>query len=114
MKKLISYGGEASKKNNFKLNFNCGLQNALLQETTEEWEQCDRKLRETQGWIDKTKQESDRDAGKRKPLRDQLAAKEKTIADVAIQKTKIALAVEKLQVVCRSSAFSCTQHEAVT
>lgn len=73
------------------------LQNALLQETTEEWEQCERKLRETQAWLEKTKQGLDTAAGKRKPLRDQLTARDKVLADVAVQRTKIGLAVEKLQ-----------------
>lgn len=74
------------------------LQNALLHETSEEWEQCEKKLREVRSWLDKTKGALDSGAVKKKPLRDQLAAKEKTIADVSVQKTKIAVSVEKLQV----------------
>jgi len=70
----------------------------LLQETTEEWEQCERKLREAQAWLEKSKQSLEQPAGKRKPLRDQLATRDKILADVAVQRTKIGLAVEKLQV----------------
>lgn len=72
--------------------------NALLQETTEEWEQCERKLREMQAWLEKAKQALENPAGKRKPLRDQLTVRDKILADVAVQRTKISLAVEKLQV----------------
>ena len=74
------------------------IQHALLQETTEEWEQCEKKLYEAKIWLEKTKQSLEQQAGKRKPLRDQLAAKEILQADVAVQKTKIGLSIEKLQV----------------
>jgi len=70
----------------------------LIQETAEEWEQCERKFREAQNWLEKAKQSLDNPAGKRKPLRDQLAAREKLIADIHVQRTKIGLALEKLQV----------------
>ncbi|CAH1403533.1 unnamed protein product [Nezara viridula] len=72
--------------------------NALLHETSEEWEQCEKKLREVRSWYEKTKGALDAGAGKKKPLRDQLAAKEKIMADVSVQKTKISVSVEKLQV----------------
>ncbi|ODN01313.1 Nesprin-1 [Orchesella cincta] len=72
--------------------------NSLIQETAEEWEQCERKFREAQNWLEKAKQGLENPAGKRKPLRDQLAAREKLIADIHVQRTKIGLALEKLQV----------------
>ncbi|CAG7726205.1 unnamed protein product [Allacma fusca] len=71
---------------------------ALLQEMTEEWEQCEKKFYEAKIWLEKTKQSLDQQYGKKKPLRDQLAAKEKLLADVIVQKTKIGLSEEKLQV----------------
>ncbi|XP_024081429.1 nesprin-1 [Cimex lectularius] len=71
---------------------------ALLHETSEEWEQCEKKLREVRSWISKTKAALEAGAGQKKPLRDQLASKEKTMSDVSIQKTKIAVSIEKLQV----------------
>lgn len=73
-------------------------QNSLLQETSEEWEQCEKKLKDVRSWIEKTKQLLESQQQKKKPLRDQLGLCEKTLADVAIQKTKITLSVEKLQV----------------
>lgn len=39
---------------------------------------------------------------KKKPLRDQHAIREKMLSDIAIQKTKISISVEKLQVHFRS------------
>lgn len=81
------------------LNILFHLQNALLHETTEEWEQCEKKLREVRAWINKTKGGLDQGAGKKKPLRDQLATKEKVMADITIQKSKISVSIEKLQVI---------------
>lgn len=78
------------------------LQNALLQETSEEWEQCERKMKDVKVWLDKARQNLDSAQNKKKPLRDQHAIREKMLADVAIQKTKIAMSVEKLQVHFRS------------
>lgn len=74
-------------------------QNALLQETTEEWEQCEKKLKDVRTWIDKTKTSLESPQHKKKPLRDQLGLCEKYLADVSIQKTKITMSVEKLQVI---------------
>lgn len=76
-----------------------GPQNALLQETTEEWEQCEKKLKDIRTWIEKTKNTLESPQHKKKPLRDQLGLCEKLIADISIQKTKITLSVEKLQVI---------------
>jgi nesprin-1 len=71
---------------------------SLLQETVEEWEQCSRKLVDVAGWLEKARAKIGGDAEKRKPLRDQLASREKQIADLAAQKTKISLSLEKLGV----------------
>lgn len=74
------------------------LQNTLLQETCEEWEQCERKLKETRVWMDKVQTSLDSPQYRKKPLRDQLGLCEKYLAEVSGQKTKISLSVEKLQV----------------
>lgn len=73
-------------------------QNAFLQETSEEWEQCERKLKDVRAWIDKTATLLESAPQKKKPLRDQHGLCEKYLADVSIQKTKISMSVEKLQV----------------
>lgn len=71
---------------------------ALLQEMAEEWEQCERKSKDVAGWIEKTRQSLDNPQNKKRSLRDQLASREKVLADVSIQKTKLVMAMEKLQV----------------
>nr|XP_033322974.1 nesprin-1 [Megalopta genalis] len=76
--------------------------NALLQETSEEWEQCERKMKEVKSWIEKARQSLESPQGKKKPLRDQHSVREKMLSDVAIQKTKIGISMEKLQVHFRS------------
>lgn len=72
--------------------------NALLQETSEEWEQCERKMKEVKAWIDKSTSALESAQNKKKPLRDQLAMREKMKADASIQQRKITISVEKLQV----------------
>lgn len=74
------------------------FQNALLQETSEEWEQCEKKMKDVRHWIDKTKQALESPQNKKKPLRDQLALREKILGDISIQKTKISMSVDKLNV----------------
>ena len=81
---------------------NCSFQNALLQETSEEWEQCERKMKEVKTWIEKAKQSLESPQNKKKPLRDQHSIREKMLSDIAIQKTKIGISMEKLQVHFRS------------
>ncbi|XP_078048160.1 muscle-specific protein 300 kDa isoform X4 [Augochlora pura] len=76
--------------------------NALLQETSEEWEQCERKMKEVKSWIEKARQSLESPQSKKKPLRDQHSLREKMLSDVAIQKTKIGISMEKLQVHFRS------------
>lgn len=75
------------------------FQNALLQEVCEEWDQCEYKIKEIRGWIEKTRQSLDSPQHRRKPLRDQLGHHEKTLADITIQKTKLRLSIEKLEVI---------------
>lgn len=82
----------------FSVYFLYHLQNALLQETSEEWEQCEKKMKDVRHWIDKTKQALESPQNKKKPLRDQLALREKILGDISIQKTKISMSVDKLNV----------------
>lgn len=74
-------------------------QNTLLQETFEEWEQCERKLKDIRVWIDKITGTIESPQFKKKPLRDQHGLCEKYLAEINGQKTKITLSVEKLQVI---------------
>ncbi|KAL5279677.1 hypothetical protein ACFFRR_003964 [Megaselia abdita] len=72
--------------------------NSLLQETCEEWDQCEKKIKDIRSWIEKTRNALDSPQHKKKPLRDQLGYCEKTVADINIQKTKLRLSIEKLEV----------------
>lgn len=72
--------------------------NSLLMETSEEWEQCDKKMKDVKAWMEKTKSNMDGPNAKKRPLRDQLGVNEKTMADIATQRTKIHMSIEKLQV----------------
>ncbi|XP_071567068.1 muscle-specific protein 300 kDa isoform X8 [Temnothorax nylanderi] len=76
--------------------------NALLQEASEEWEQCERKMKDVRSWMEKARQTLESPQNKKKPLRDQHAIREKMLSDIAIQKTKITISVEKLEVHFRS------------
>ena len=71
----------------------------MLQELTEEWEQCEHKLKETQSWAEKSRLNlTSSQSRKQRPIRDQLSSCEKTSAEVSVQKTKATMAVEKLKV----------------
>ncbi|KAM8716186.1 hypothetical protein ACLKA7_003122 [Drosophila subpalustris] len=72
--------------------------NSLLQEACEEWDQCERKIKDIRQWHEKTKQTLDSSPQLKKPLRDQLGYCEKTLADINVQKTKLRLSIEKLEV----------------
>nr|XP_016945201.1 nesprin-1 isoform X29 [Drosophila suzukii] len=72
--------------------------NSLLQEACEEWDQCERKIKDIRTWHEKTKQSLDSSQQQKKPLRDQLGFCEKTLADINVQKTKLRLSIEKLEV----------------
>lgn len=78
------------------------FQNALLQETSEEWEQCEKKMKDVRTWMEKARQSLESPQTKKKPLRDQHALREKMLSDIEIQKTKITMSIEKLQVHFRS------------
>ena len=71
---------------------------ALLQEMAEEWEQCEKKSKDVAGWIEKTRLSLENPLNKKRSLRDQLTSREKVLADVTIQRTKLVMAMEKLQV----------------
>lgn len=79
--------------------------NSLLMETSEEWEQCDKKMKDVKAWMEKTKSNMDGPNAKKRPLRDQLGVNEKTLADIATQRTKIHMSIEKLQVVFQTIDF---------
>lgn len=55
-------------------------------------------MKDVRHWIDKTKQALDSPQNKKKPLRDQLTLREKILGDISIQKTKISMSVDKLNV----------------
>nr|CAD7395228.1 unnamed protein product [Timema cristinae] len=76
--------------------------NGLLLETSEEWEQCEKKMKDVRAWMDKSRQSLDSPQNKKKPLRDQLNIRDKIVMDIATQKTKISISAEKLQVHFRS------------
>ena len=69
---------------------------------TEEWEQCEKKLKDVKSWLEKAKQTLESPLNKKRPLRDQLSLREKMLGDITIQKTKINMSIEKLQVHFRS------------
>lgn len=74
----------------------------MLQEASEEWEQCEKKMKDARNWMEKAKQTLESPQNKKKSLRDQHAIREKMLSDIAIQKTKITISVEKLEVHFRS------------
>lgn len=69
---------------------------------TEEWEQCEKKLKDVKAWLEKARQTLESPLNKKRPLRDQLSLREKMVGDITIQKTKINMSIEKLQVHFRS------------
>ncbi|CAG9579065.1 unnamed protein product [Danaus chrysippus] len=72
--------------------------NGLLQELAEEWERCEKKLKDVGHWLEATTRTLEAPQNAKKPLRDRLAFREKLINDISTQKTKISYAVEKLNV----------------
>ena len=71
---------------------------SLLQELTEEWEQCERKMRDVHAWCSTSRTALESQQARRRPLRDQLAFCEKMSSDNGIQRTRLAMAVDKLGV----------------
>lgn len=59
-------------------------------------------MKDVRSWMEKAKQTLESPQNKKKPLRDQHAIREKMLSDIAIQKTKITISVEKLEVHFRS------------
>lgn len=59
-------------------------------------------MKDVKSWIEKTRTALDSPQNKKRPLRDQLALREKMLADITIQRTKISISVEKLQVLLYS------------
>ncbi|XP_023348458.1 myosin-6 [Eurytemora carolleeae] len=77
-----------------------GLQerNALLLELTEEWDQCERKLKDTRVWAGKARDSLESLQNKKRPLRDQLNLREKMVNDITIQRRRAMMSLEKLQI----------------
>lgn len=55
-------------------------------------------MKEVRSWIDKARTSLESAPNKKRPIRDQVLLREKMVADVAIQKSKLSISVEKLQV----------------
>ena len=79
-------------------------QNAMLSEMTEEWEQCERKLASSREWVNSARKQLDALVDRKRPLRDQLAVREKLAAEIGVQRSKTRLAVEKLDVHFRTKS----------
>ncbi|XP_043244080.1 nesprin-1-like [Amphibalanus amphitrite] len=78
---------------------------SLLMEMTEEWEQCERKMKDVHAWCATSRAALESQQARRRPLRDQLAFCEKMSSDNGIQRTRLAMAVDKLGVHFRSGYF---------
>lgn len=72
--------------------------NATLQEMTEEWDQCEKKLKETKSWISKAGDSLDSLQNKKRPIREQLNMRDKMLSDITIQRKRAQMALEKLKV----------------
>lgn len=55
-------------------------------------------MKEVRSWIDKARTSLESAPNKKRPIRDQVLLREKMVSDVAIQKSKLSISVEKLQV----------------
>lgn len=55
-------------------------------------------MKEVKNWMEKSKTSLEAPQNKKRPLRDQHAIREKMLGDIQIQKAKIAISVEKLEV----------------
>ena len=80
------------------LNLTSFSQDLFLQETTEEWQQFEKKIESVKQWMVDTRNYLNSPDMKSKPLRDQLRAHEQMLADIAAQKIKVNMSLEKLQV----------------
>ena len=80
--------------------------NAVLSEMTEEWDQCDKKLKETKAWAVKARESLESLANKKRALRDQLGLREKMASDIRVQSKRVTMALEKLKVGTGQSSAS--------
>jgi len=72
--------------------------NAILQEMTEEWDQCEKKLKEAKSWTSKAHDSLESLQNKKRPIRDQLNMRDKMLSDITIQRKRAVMALEKLKV----------------
>lgn len=63
-------------------------------------------MKEVRSWIDKARTSLESAPNKKRPIRDQVLLREKMVSDVAIQKSKLSISVEKLQVRTFSIKYS--------
>ena len=55
-------------------------------------------MKDVRAWIEKSRLALESPQNKKRPLRDQLTLREKMASDINVQKTKISISVDKLQV----------------
>merc|ERR1712012_849772 len=85
------------EKSKSEIESNLMEKNATLLEMTEEWDQCEKKLKETKAWISKGRDNLESLQSKKRPIRDQINMREKMLSDITIQK-RADMALEKLKV----------------
>jgi nesprin-1 len=71
---------------------------AILSEMTEEWDQSEKKLKETKAWAAKARESLENLTNKKRPLRDQLNMRDKMSSDIRVQSKRVTMALEKLKV----------------
>merc|ERR1712029_1107396 len=86
------------EKSKSEIESNLMEKNATLLEMTEEWDQCEKKLKETKAWISKGRDNLESLQSKKRPIRDQINMREKMLSDITIQKKRADMALEKLKV----------------
>ena len=86
------------EKSKSEIESNLMEKNATLLEMTEEWDQCEKKLKETKSWISKGWDNLESLQNKKRPIRDQINMREKMLSDITIQKKRADMALEKLKV----------------
>ena len=86
------------EKSKSEIESNLMEKNATLLEMTEEWDQCEKKLKETKSWISKGRDNLESLQNKKRPIRDQINMREKMLSDITIQKKRADMALEKLKV----------------
>ncbi|XP_058454306.1 muscle-specific protein 300 kDa isoform X9 [Malaya genurostris] len=86
--------------------------NLFLQETTEEWQQYEHKIKSVNEWIKESYETLSSPEMKIKPLRDQLRILDQMLADISAQKIKVNMSLEKLQVHFHSEII-CTDNPSI-